>query len=252
MDIAIAINNVYKTFNTGRANQVNAVNGISLNIAACEFVVIVGSNGSGKTTLLNLISGSILPTYGSITIDGNEVTKLADYNRSKWIARVFQNPMSGTASELSILDNFRLAAIRTKTKGLAIGINDAFKGQVRDKIALLGLGLENKIEQPMGTLSGGQRQALTLLMSVMDDCKILLLDEPTAALDPKSAEIVMHTADKLSKDFKLTTILVTHNLKDAYNYGTRIIQMAEGVIIKDHDAGFKAQLKQNDLFEWFG
>ncbi|MDB5029677.1 ATP-binding cassette domain-containing protein [Mucilaginibacter sp.] len=252
MDFAITVNNIHKTFNPGKPNHVNAVNGVSLSIKNGEFVVIVGSNGSGKTTLLNLISGNILPSSGSITIDGNHVTKLADYNRSKWIARVFQNPTSGTASELSILDNFRLAAIRTKAKGLTIGVNEAFKEQVKDKIAILGLGLERKIDQPMGTLSGGQRQALTLLMSVMDECKILLLDEPTAALDPKSAEIVMRTADKLSKDFKLTTILVTHNLKDAYNYGTRIIQMGEGVILKDMDTNHKQLLKQNDLFEWFG
>jgi putative ABC transport system ATP-binding protein len=252
MDIAIAINNIHKIFNPGKPNQVNAVNGVDLAINSSEFVVIVGSNGSGKTTLLNLVSGSVLPSSGSISIYGTDVRKLADYNRSQWIARVFQNPMSGTASELSILDNFRLAAIRTKAKGLTIGINEDFKKRVKDKIATLGMGLENKIEQQMGTLSGGQRQALTLLMSVMDDCKILLLDEPTAALDPRSAEVVMRTADKLSTEFKLTTILVTHNLKDAYNYGTRIIQMAEGVIIKDHDAGFKSQLKQNDLFEWFG
>jgi putative ABC transport system ATP-binding protein len=252
MDFAITINNITKTFNPGKPNQVNAVNGISLNIKAGEFVVLVGSNGSGKTTLLNLISGSVLPSSGSISIDGNDVTRLADYKRSKWMARVFQNPMSGTASELSILDNFRLAAIRTQPKTLSIGISEVFKTQVKEKIALLGLGLEKKIEQPIGTLSGGQRQALTLLMSVMDTCKVLLLDEPTAALDPRSAEIVMKTADKLSAEFKLTTILVTHNLKDAYNYGTRIIQLAEGVIIKDVDTADKKLLKQNELFEWFG
>jgi putative ABC transport system ATP-binding protein len=248
----ITITNIHKIFNRGKANQVNAVNGLDLVINDEEFVVIVGSNGSGKTTLLNLISGSLLPSSGTIDINGDDVNKLADYQRSKWIARVFQNPMSGTASELSILDNFRLAAIRTKAKGLTIGINEAFKQQVKQKITTLGMGLENKIEQPMGTLSGGQRQALTLLMSVMDECKILLLDEPTAALDPRSAEVVMSTADKLSKEFKLTTILVTHNLKDAYNYGTRIIQMAEGAIIKDVVAKQKEHLKQNDLFEWFG
>jgi putative ABC transport system ATP-binding protein len=248
----INITNIHKIFNRGKANQVKAVNGIDLVIADEEFVVIVGSNGSGKTSLLNLISGSILPSSGTITIDGDNVTRLADHQRSKWIARVFQNPMSGTASELSILDNFRLAAIRTQPKGLSIGINDAFKTRVKEKIATLGMGLENKIEQPIGTLSGGQRQALTLLMSVMDKCKILLLDEPTAALDPRSAEIVMQTADKLSKEFKLTTILVTHNLRDAYNYGNRIIQMAEGVVLKDVDAKHKQHLKQNDLFEWFG
>ncbi|MFD2145997.1 ABC transporter ATP-binding protein [Mucilaginibacter antarcticus] len=248
----ITLSNIHKTFNRGKASQVNAVNGVDLNIGDGEFVVIVGSNGSGKSTLLNLISGSTLPTSGTVALDNTDVTRLADYQRSKWIARVFQNPLSGTASELSILDNFRLAALRTKPKGLSIGVTDAFKLDVKDRIALLGLGLENKITQPIGTLSGGQRQALTLLMSVMDDCKILLLDEPTAALDPKSADIVMKTADQLSRDFKLTTILVTHNLKDAYSYGSRIIQMVEGKVIKDIDTKHKQALKQNDLFEWFG
>jgi len=248
----ITIQNIYKTFNTGKANQVNAVNGISLHIKKEEFLVIVGANGSGKTTLLDMVAGSVFPGSGTIHIDGKDVTKLPDYKRSRWIARVFQNPMSGTASDLSILDNFRLAAIRTRSKGLSIGINDTFKNQVKEKISTLGMGLENKIDQPMGTLSGGQRQALTLLMSVMDSCKVLLLDEPTAALDPRSADLVMRTADELIKDYKLTSILITHNLKDAYNYGNRIILMGEGLILKDLDARRKSTLKQNDLFDWFG
>lgn len=248
----ITVSKVHRIFNKGKANEVNAVNGIDLQINAGEFVVIVGSNGSGKTTLLNLVSGSVLPTSGNIHIDGNDITNMPDYKRSQWIARVFQNPLSGTASDLSILDNFRLAAIRIKPKGLTIGVDEAFKKQVKEKIATLGMGLENKIMQPMGTLSGGQRQALTLLMSIMDECKILLLDEPTAALDPRSAEVVMRTADKLVKDFNLTAILITHNLKDAYNYGTRIIQMGEGKVLHDLDTDKKAKLKQSDLFDWFG
>ncbi len=248
----IDIKNVHKTFNAGKANQVNAVNGINLHIPTGEFVVIVGSNGSGKTTLLDMVAGSVFPNSGTVTIDSQNVTKLPDFKRSQWIARVFQNPVSGTASDLSILDNFRLAAIRTKSKGLSIGINETFKNQVKEKISTLGMGLENKIEQPMGTLSGGQRQALTLLMSVMDSCKVLLLDEPTAALDPHSAQIVMQTADELIKDYKLTAILITHNLKDAYNYGNRIILMGEGKIVKDLDSEHKSALKQNDLFDWFG
>jgi len=247
----IDIRNVHKVFNKGKANHVNALNGVDLKVNEKEFLVIVGSNGSGKTTLLNLVAGSILPTTGSIRIDGNNVTKLPDYRRSEWIARVFQNPLSGTAPDLSILDNFRLAAIRTKAKGLRIGIDDKFKTAVKEKIASLGMGLEHKIEQPMGTLSGGQRQALTLLMSVMDTCKVLLLDEPTAALDPRSAKIVMETAEKLVRDFGLTAILVTHNLKDAFTYGNRIIQMAEGKIIQNLDEKKKQALKQNDLFDWF-
>lgn len=248
----IDVTNVHKIFHAGKANQVNAVNGVDLHIESGEFVVIVGANGSGKTTMLDMVAGSVKPTSGTISIDGTDVTKLADYKRSAWIARVFQNPMSGTASELSILDNFRLAAIRTRSKGLTIGINETFKNQVRERISTLGMGLENKIEQPMGTLSGGQRQALTLLMSVMDNCRILLLDEPTAALDPKSAQIVMRTADELVKHYRLTAILITHNLKDAFTYGNRLILMGEGHVLKDLDAANKSSLKQTDLFDWFG
>ena len=241
-----------KVYNKGKANQVDAITNIDLSIADGEFLVVVGANGSGKSTLLNLIAGSVLPTSGTVTINGDDVTTLADYDRSQWIARVFQNPMSGTASELSILDNFRLAAIRTKAKGLSIGVSDVFKAKVRQTIATLGMGLEDKLEQSMGTLSGGQRQALTLLMSVMDSCKVLLLDEPTAALDPRSAAVVMQIAQKLTEQFNLTTILITHNLKDAYTYGNRIIQMSEGQVIKDIDTYNKAKLKQADLFDWFG
>lgn len=247
----IELNNVTKIFNRGQANEVKAITNLNLTIAAQDYLVIVGSNGSGKSTLLNLIAGSTLPSTGEIHIDNNLVTRLPDYQRSRWIARVFQNPLSGTAPDLSIFDNFRLAALRTQSKGLKIGINLTFKKQVQDKIALLNMGLENKLEQAMGTLSGGQRQALTLLMSVMDDCKILLLDEPTAALDPRSAALVMKTADDLIKQFKLTAILITHNLKDAHTHGNRLIQMAEGTVIQDYVREKKFNLTQNDLFSWF-
>jgi putative ABC transport system ATP-binding protein len=248
----IQLNNIHKTFNTGKPNEVVAINNLELKIDTGEFVVIVGSNGSGKTTLLNLVAGNTLPSSGIITIEDNDVTRLPEYKRSKWIARIFQNPLSGTAGDLSIIDNFRLAALRTHRKGLSIGKTEQFKKQVRDKIATLGMGLENKVEQPIGTLSGGQRQALTLLMSVMDNCKILLLDEPTAALDPRSAENVLSIADDLIKQYQLTAIMVTHNLKDAGNYGSRIIQMSEGLILKDIAGVGKADLKQNELYDWFG
>lgn len=247
----IEIRDVYKTYNKAQVSEVKALNAVNLNIAANEFAVIVGSNGSGKSTLLNIIAGNVTPTAGSIILDNEDITKLPDHHRSKWVARVFQNPLSGTASGLSIIDNFRLAAIRTQPKGLKIGISNQFVTQVKDKIATLGLGLENKVNQQMGTLSGGQRQALTLLMSVMDTCKVLLLDEPTAALDPRSASIVMQTADKLIKDFNLTAILITHNLKDAYTYGNRLIQMGEGQIIRNLNSSEKETLQQNNLFEWF-
>lgn len=247
----ISLNAVNKVFNKGKASAVTAISSLSLNIDAGEFVVIVGSNGSGKTTLLNLVAGSLYTDTGSIYIAGNDVTHMPDHQRSKWVARVFQNPLSGTAPDLSIIDNFRLAAIRTQRKGLSVGITGNFRNKVRQHISTLGMGLENKLDQPMGTLSGGQRQALTLLMSVMDTCKVLLLDEPTAALDPRSAETVMQTADKLIHDFSLTAVLITHNLKDAYQYGTRLIQMSEGGIIQDISGSDKSQLSQNEIFSWF-
>src|SRR5450755_659106 len=226
----ISLQKISKFFNKGKVTEVIALNDISLRINKGEFVVVVGANGSGKTTLLNIIEGSQMPTVGTIEINGQDVTPLPEYKRSRWVARVFQNPNNGTAPDLTILDNFRLASLRTQRKSLRIGINASFKIKVQEKISDLGMGLENKIGQPMGNLSGGQRQALTLLMSVMDDTDILLLDEPTAALDPKSALVVMNLANKLNKDLGITTVLITHNLKDTLVYGNRLIQLQEGKI----------------------
>jgi putative ABC transport system ATP-binding protein len=247
----ITLEHIHKVFNPGETNEVNALKDISLNIPKGDFVIIIGSNGSGKTTLLNIIAGAEISTSGSIFINNTNVTRLPDYKLSKWIARVFQNPLTGTAPDLSILDNFRLAAIRTNSKKLSIGINAGFKKHVQQRISTLGMGLENKVEQPMGALSGGQRQALTLLMSVMDNTEILLLDEPTAALDPRSADTVLKTADTLIKQYNLTAVLITHNLKDAHQYGNRLIQMAEGKILRNMDASAKNKLQINQLFEWF-
>lgn len=247
----IEIKNISKTFNKGEATAVKALNNIYVNINANEFIVIVGSNGSGKSTLLNSIAGSFICDEGTILIDGNDVTRLQDYERTQWLSRVFQNPLQGTAPALSIIDNFRLAALRTQSKSMKIGVSNTFVEKVKERIATLNMGLEDKINQPVGSLSGGQRQALTLLMSVMDDSKILLLDEPTAALDPKSAATVMLTADKLVKQLQLTALLVTHNLKEAISYGNRIIQMSEGTVVKDLKKVAKEKLSVNDIFEWF-
>ncbi|HTB26864.1 MAG TPA: ATP-binding cassette domain-containing protein [Puia sp.] len=248
----ISIQKISKFFNKGKTNEVTALNDISLQINDGEFLVVVGSNGSGKTTLLNIIAGVELPSSGRIEMNGNDVTPLPEYKRSRWVARVFQNPNNGTAPDLTILENFRLAALRTQRKNMTIGINAAFKKKVQEKISDLGMGLENKINQPMGNLSGGQRQALTLLMSVMDDTNILLLDEPTAALDPKSALVVLKLADKLNKDLGITTILITHNIKDAHQYGNRLIQLNEGKILRDMNTDMKSGLSLPDIFEWFG
>jgi putative ABC transport system ATP-binding protein len=248
----IELEHITKVFNKGKVNEVAAVQDVSLRIAKGEFAVMIGSNGSGKSTLLNMVAGSELGSKGTITINGVNVSSLPDYRRSKWMARVFQNPFNGTAPDLTILDNFRLAALRAQPKKLSIGINNTFKKTVQDKIAMLGMGLENKITQLMGSLSGGQRQALTLLMSVMDDTEILLLDEPTAALDPRSAQVVLTLADALIKQYHLTALLVTHNLKDAHQYGNRLIQMQEGRVLRDLPAADKQALLLTELFEWFG
>ena len=247
----ISIQNISKTFNKGNPNEVKALSKVNLEVKKKEFVVLIGANGSGKSTLLNALSGYFKVDEGKILIEREDVTQLADYKRSKWIARIFQNPLSGTAPDLSILDNFRLASLRTQMKGLRIGVNSRFKQEVKEKIALLGMGLENKLEQAMGTLSGGQRQALTLIMAIMDEAKILLMDEPTAALDPKSGKNLMIKAQEIIHEFGLTTILVTHDLKDAHQYGNRIIQMQEGEIIRDIQEKEKPELELTDLFHWF-
>lgn len=247
----IELDHITKVFNRGKINEVTALKEVSLQIGAGESLVLVGANGSGKTTFLNVISGAILPSEGMVRIHNREVTRLPEHKRSRWVARVFQNPLAGTAPELSILDNFRLAALRTKRKQLIVGVNENFKKIVREKIAGLKMGLEDKLLQPMGALSGGQRQALTLLMSIMDHTDILLLDEPTAALDPHSAEVVMQTAERLIQEYQLTTVLITHNLRDAHRFGNRLIQMAGGRISRDLDVKAKRELVLKDMYEWF-
>ena len=247
----IDIKNISKTFNAGQLNEVKALQDINLTIMPKEFVVVIGANGSGKSTLMNIISGAEKPSEGKIFINEEEVTKLPEYKRSKWISRVFQNPLSGTAPHLSIIENFRLASLRTQSKLLKVGINDVFRKSVQDKIATLDMGLENKINQNMGTLSGGQRQALTLLMSVMDTTEVLLLDEPTAALDPKIAATIMQTAEKIIHQLNLTAIFITHNLKDAHHYGNRLIRLQEGKILNDLNADKKKATSANDMLEWF-
>lgn len=248
----IKLSNVNKIFNIDTPISVAALRDINLTVAGGEYIVVVGSNGSGKTTLLNCVAGTTAVTSGEILINDNSITHLKDYNRSKWIARIFQNPLQGTASDLSVLDNFRLAALRTQKKNFTIGTTQTFRNRVAEKIKLLGLGLEDKLNQKMGTLSGGQRQACTLLMAVMDKAEILLMDEPTAALDPKSSVMVMQIADRLIKEFNLTAILITHNLKEAQLYGTRILQMQEGKIAKDISSTEKKNLTANEMVEWFG
>jgi putative ABC transport system ATP-binding protein len=247
----IRLIDAHKTFNANNANKSIALNGINLDIINGQFIVLLGSNGSGKSSLLNSISGSFLLDSGQILIDGQNLTNKLDFERSHLIARLFQNPLYGTASELSIIENFRLASLRIGTKKLKIGLTNEFRDKVKERVAILKLGLENRLDTPIGLLSGGQRQALTLLMATMCDTKVLLMDEPVAALDPRSAEIVMSTANEIINKFKITTILVTHRMKDAIEYGNRLIFMNQGKIEKDFNEVEKGKLKLVDIINWF-
>ena len=247
----IHIKNISKIYNKGNEDEVSALKDVSIEIPQGEFVVIIGTNGSGKSTMLNLLLGTQMPTQGNIVVNNNDITALPEYKRSKWISMVFQNPAHGTAPDLSILENFRLASLRAGKKKLSIGINDDFRKKVEEKVASLGMGLEKKLEQPMGSLSGGQRQALTLLMGVMDKTDILLMDEPTAALDPKSSQVVMQLADKINKELGITIVLVTHSMKDALHYGNRLLMFHGGTILRDLNGADKSQLQLSSLQEWF-
>jgi putative ABC transport system ATP-binding protein len=248
----ISIQQLTKVYNKGKENEVMAMNALGLDIEAGEFVVIVGSNGSGKSTLMNMILGADRPDSGKIMVDGEDISGLAQHRRSKWISMVFQNPSNGTASELSILENFRLASLRSGSKNLKIGMNAEFREKVFGLISSLGMGLENKLDQPMGSLSGGQRQALTLLMGVIDDTKILLMDEPTAALDPRSSEVIIKLAEKINAEKGTTILLVTHSMKDALQYGNRLLMFQSGKLIKDIKEKEKKELSLPMLYDWFG
>lgn len=247
----IRIEQLCKTFHAGEATEVKAVTGIDLSMESGQFAIIVGPNGCGKSTLLQLISGSVKPDKGAIYFDHQRVDTLAEHKRSSFIARLFQNPLTGTAPELSIVENFRLAALRSKNKRLIIGIDKGFRQHVAESIHRLGMGLENKLDQIMGSLSGGQRQALTLLMGTFDDCRLLLMDEPTSALDPRSSELVMNLANSIIREKKLTAVLVTHRIKDCTTYGDRILHMEEGRIVKDISGDQKKQLRTEEIYSWF-
>jgi putative ABC transport system ATP-binding protein len=247
----ITLSSISKTFNKGNPNEQRIFSNFNLKILKNDFIIVVGSNGSGKSTLLNLLAGTVFADEGSIYLDKLDISKYKEYKRSAWIARIFQNPLAGTAPELSILENFRLASLRTKRKGLTIGTGDKFKSLVKEKVKVLNLGLENKITLSMGNLSGGQRQALTLLMAIMDDTKLLLLDEPTAALDPRTSITIMDLAAKVIKEFDLTALLVTHQIKDVVSYGNRVIQLKEGQIIRDITKGPEHELNMKVVFDWF-
>ena len=247
----IKITHLHKRFNPGTANEVYALRGINLHIKDGEFVTVIGTNGSGKSTLLNAIAGAFLPDSGFIEIAGVEVTKKKDFQRAKYIARVFQNPFMGTAPEMSIAENLHMAYLRSKRSFPRRGLNAERLKAYGAEVAQLEMQLEGRLSNFIGTLSGGQRQALTLLMAVITEPKVLLLDEHTAALDPKSAAQVIKLTQKFIERTRLTTLMVTHSMQQALELGTRTIMMNKGQIIDDIPQKEKQRITVNDLLDKF-
>ena len=247
----LEIKSINKTFFPGTVNERKALRDINLNLAAAEFVTVIGSNGAGKSTILNMVGGKLRPDTGTVSIDGKEVTKLPDHARAKYIGRVFQDPMAGTAPNMSIEENMSLALGRGKFRGLASGVTKRKRDQFVDELASLELGLENRLKSKVGLLSGGQRQALSLLMATFSGPKILLLDEHTAALDPQRAALVARLTEEIVERHKLTTLMVTHNMEQALRLGSRLIMMHDGQIILDLDSEQKAKMTVPDLLHEF-
>ena len=247
----LEVKNIYKTFNPGTVNEKHALNGVSLKLKEGDFVTVIGSNGAGKSTLLNSIAGLWMIDSGSICIDGNDITRLPDYKRARYIGRVFQDPMQGSAATMQIEENMALAARRGKKRTLRKGICQSEREKYREMLKELNLGLEERLTSKVGLLSGGQRQALTLLMATMEKPRLLLLDEHTAALDPKTAAKVLELTEKLVNENHLTTFMVTHNMRDALKYGNRLIMMCDGKIIFDVEGEEKKKLEVKDLLEKF-
>ena len=247
----LEVKNIYKAFNPGTVNEKHALNGVSLKLKEGDFVTVIGSNGAGKSTLLNAIAGLWMIDSGSICIDGNDITRLPDYKRARYIGRVFQDPMQGSAATMQIEENMALAARRGKKRTLRKGICQSEREKYREMLKELNLGLEERLTSKVGLLSGGQRQALTLLMATMEKPRLLLLDEHTAALDPKTAAKVLELTEKLVNENHLTTFMVTHNMRDALKYGNRLIMMCDGKIIFDVEGEEKKKLEVKDLLEKF-
>lgn len=245
------INHIAKTFNPGTITEKRALTDCDLHLQPGDFVTVIGGNGAGKSTMLNAVAGAFLVDKGSIEIDGVNVTRLPEHKRAKYLGRVFQDPMTGTAATMSIEENMALAYRRGKRRGLRWGITAKEREFFRQQLKTLELGLENRLSAKVGLLSGGQRQALTLLMATMQKPKLLLLDEHTAALDPKTAAKVLHLTRKLVADNSLTALMITHNMKDALQYGNRTIMMHEGKVILDIGRETKAQLRVEDLLQMF-
>lgn len=251
MAYALEIKDIHKTFNKGTINEKVALDGVNLQLNEGDFVTIIGGNGAGKSTTLNAVAGVWPVDSGSIIIGGNDVTGLPEHKRAKFLGRVFQDPMTGTAATMSIDENMALAARRGKKRTLKWGVTKAEREYFKEKLRELDLGLEDRLTSKVGLLSGGQRQAVTLLMASLQKPELLLLDEHTAALDPKTAAKVLELSDKIIEENHLTAMMVTHNMKDAIAHGNRLIMMHEGKIIYDVSGEEKKNLKVADLLKKF-
>ena len=251
MEYMLEIQNIHKTFNPGTINEKVALNGVNLNLNPGDFVTIIGGNGAGKSTTLNAIAGVWPVDEGKIIIDGVDITKLSEHKRALYLGRVFQDPMTGTAATMSIEENMAIAARRGERRGLGWGITKKERERYKEALKELDLGLEDRLSSKVGLLSGGQRQAITLLMASLKKPKLLLLDEHTAALDPKTAAKVLAISDKIIQEHQLTAMMVTHNMKDAIAHGNRLIMMHEGKIIYDVSGEEKKNLKVADLLAKF-
>ena len=240
-----------KYYNPGTVNEMCLFENFNLTVDDGEFVSVVGSNGSGKTSMLNILCGSIPADSGQILMNGEDITNKKEYKRNRTIGRVYQNPAMGTCPSMTILENMSLADNKGRFYGLGPGINRTRKEHYRDLLSQLGLGLEDKMDVKVGSLSGGQRQAIALHTSTMTPIYFLILDEHTAALDPKTAELIMELTDKIVKEKKLTTIMVTHNLRYAVEYGNRLLMMHQGNIVMDLKGEEKAKLKVDDILDKF-
>ena len=247
----LEIQNIFKTFNAGTINEKRALNGVSLTLNDGDFVTVIGGNGAGKSTLMNAIAGVFGVDSGKILIDGVDLTHLPEYKRAKYIGRVFQDPMMGTAATMQIEENLALAARRGMKRTLRIGITKAEREKYREQLKILGLGLEDRMTAKVGLLSGGQRQALTLLMATLRKPKLLLLDEHTAALDPKTAEKVLDATERIVSKDNLTTVMITHNMRDAIAHGNRLIMMYDGKILIDVSGEEKKNLTVEQLLALF-
>ena len=247
----LKVQNIFKTFNAGTVNEKVALRGLNLELKPGDFVTVIGGNGAGKSTLLNSVAGVFGVDEGKILIDGVDVTHLPEYKRAKYIGRVFQDPMMGTAANMQIEENLALAARRGKPRTLKIGITKAEREEYREKLRILDLGLEDRMTAKVGLLSGGQRQALTLLMATLQKPKLLLLDEHTAALDPKTAAKVLDATEKIVSKDNLTTLMITHNMRDAIAHGNRLVMMYDGRIVVDVSGEEKKNLTVEQLLNLF-